>query len=375
VSEEAGEKTEQATDKRMKEVREKGKLSRSQDASTWVIVGACALMVPMLAARVLSTATDQLYLVSTVAKDPTTDSAVAALRAGAGSLAGTLLPLFAVAVLAAILAARAMGKIYFKKLEVKGAHFNPVNGMKKLFGPQAVWNGLKALLKSAAIGLVLWWVINQTIDDLVAAGLLPVHAVLGRASSALQTLIQLSVAAGVVLAVVDVFVTSKRNRKETKMSKQEVKDEYKQSEGDPQAKAHRRSLHHQMTRNGMISAISEADVVLVNPTHVAVALKYTPGNGAPRVTAKGKGLVAARLREVAAEKRIPLVRDIPLARALSRECEIGQEIPDQYFADVVAVLAFIMKLRTRGATGGIHTLGAPINSGPRPSKEHRAKRP
>jgi flagellar biosynthetic protein FlhB len=180
----------------------------------------------------------------------------------------------------------------------------------------------------------------------------------GKAMGLLRTV----AAAGLVLAAADYMVTRFRTEKGLKMSKQEVKDEHKQAEGDPHVKGAIRSRQRSMARARMISDVADADVLLVNPTHVAVALKYDPEKGAPRVIARGAGTVAAKIRAVAAEARVPLVQDVPLARALYRSCEVGQEIPRELFAAVAQVLAFVIARRGRGHTGGEHTT-------PRPSTE------
>jgi flagellar biosynthetic protein FlhB len=138
------------------------------------------------------------------------------------------------------------------------------------------------------------------------------------------------------------------------MSKEEVKQEYKQSEGDPMLKSAIRSRQLATSRNRMMADIATADVVLVNPTHVAVALRYEPSTGAPRVVARGAGAVAAKIRERAAEERIPLVRDIPLARALYSSTQVGQAIPSELFVAVASVLAFVISRRTVGSYGGEH---------------------
>ena len=130
-----------------------------------------------------------------------------------------------------------------------------------------------------------------------------------------------------MLAAADFFVVMRRNRKKTRMTKKEVKDENKSSEGDPLIKSQRRARQMAMSRNRMIAAIGDADVVLVNPTHFAVALKYEPGKSAPRVVAKGAGHIAARIREEAEAKNVPMVQDIPLARALHGACETGPGDP------------------------------------------------
>jgi flagellar biosynthetic protein FlhB len=176
------------------------------------------------------------------------------------------------------------------------------------------------------------------------------------AAGGIAALVQFAVAAGIVLAAADFFVVMRRNRKKTRMSKKEVQDENKNSEGDPLIRSQRRARQMAMSRNRMIAAIGDADVVLVNPTHVAVALKYEPGKSAPRVVAKGAGHVAARIREEAEEKNVPMVQDIPLARALHGACELGDEIPVDFYRAVAGVLAFVMALKARGAAAGMHRM-------------------
>ena len=128
----------------------------------------------------------------------------------------------------------------------------------------------------------------------------------------------------------------------------------KQSEGDPLLRAALRQRALDASRNRMMVDVAMADVVLVNPTHVSVALKYNQAMGAPRVVAKGAGVVAARIREIATENRVPLVEDVPLARALYRNCEVGTEIPADLYTAVARVLAFIMTLKKRGVHAGLH---------------------
>jgi flagellar biosynthetic protein FlhB len=162
---------------------------------------------------------------------------------------------------------------------------------------------------------------------------------------------------GLVIAVADYVVVRMKTMKKLKMSKYEITQEHKQAEGDPHMKAHRRAVAMSMSRNRMMSDVATADVLLVNPTHVAVALKYDASKGAPRVVAKGAGEIAAKLRERAAAARVPMVQDIPLARALHASCELGQEVPPQLFTAVARVLAFVMHLGARGVKGGFHRPG------------------
>lgn len=153
------------------------------------------------------------------------------------------------------------------------------------------------------------------------------------------------------------------------MTLKEVRDENKNMEGDPLIKSQRRSRQLAMSRNRMIAAVADSDVVLVNPTHVAVALKYEPGKSAPRVVAKGAGTIATRIREEAGSRQVPMVRDIPLARALHASCELGQEIPPDLYNAVARILAFVMALKSRGSAAGVHTM-APQTPQAAPSPIH-----
>jgi flagellar biosynthetic protein FlhB len=348
------EKTEQATDKRMREVREKGQLSRSQDLMAWLAVGGAAAMLPATINKASNAAVDQLFTVKSVIAAPDPAKAVAALEAGLGSLGGILGPLLLVVTVVVLAGSVLQGGISVKKFRAEFQHFNLLAGFKRMFGGQALWGGVKALLKTAVVGLVLYAVVQGLIPVLLTAGGLPVSGVLAAAAGGIGALIQFAVAAGLVLAAADIFVVMRRNRKKTRMSKKEVQDENKNTDGDPLIKSQRRSRQLTMSRNRMIAAIGDADVVLVNPTHVAVALKYDAGKSAPRVVAKGAGLIAARIRDEAEAKGVPMVQDVPLARALHSACDLGQEIPVDLYRSVAAVLAFVMSLKARGTSRGIH---------------------
>lgn len=354
----SGEKSEEATPKRMKRVREKGELSRSQDVTAWLGVGAAGLMMPPTIAAGSVAGIDQLHLIDILAQDPDPHVAVEALGNGLASLAATLTPFFIVVVAFVLAGAALQGGIHFKKFTGKFEQFNVVNGLKRVFGTQSLWEGVKVLAKTSAVAVVLYMVIQGLMPVLLTAGGLPVSELLVAAGGGAAALLQAAVVAGLVLAVADVFVIMKRNRKKTMMTKKEVKDENKAAEGDPLIKSQRRSRQLMMSRNRMIASVTDANVVLVNPTHVAVALKYEPGKSAPRVVAKGVGHLAARIRLQADTDQVPIVQDVPLARALHAACEIGEEIPTELYNGVARVLAFVMALQKRGSTSGTHTMSA-----------------
>jgi flagellar biosynthetic protein FlhB len=353
---ETGERTERATDRRMKEVRAKGQLSRSQDLTAWVGVGTAAIMLPGVVSRASNALADQVYTAAAMAAHPDPLVALRALDMALGSLAGILGPMLFAVVVAVTAAAAVQGGIRLKKFTPKFEQFNVVTGLKNVVGGQALWNGAKALLKTAVVGLVLYTVVQGLAPVLLQAGGLQISALLKAAGGGVVALVQYAVAAGMLLAAADVFVVARRNRKKTRMTKKEVKDENKSSDGDPLIKSARRQRQLAMARNRMMSAVAGADVVLVNPVHVAVALRYEPGKSAPRVVAKGADRVAARIRAEAEAKKVPMVKDIPLSRALHGACELGAEIPVELYNQVAAVLAFVMALKKHGRAAGMHQL-------------------
>ncbi|GAA1338077.1 EscU/YscU/HrcU family type III secretion system export apparatus switch protein [Arthrobacter roseus] len=359
MSTDAGERTEDATPKRMKEVRSKGELSKSEDLAAWLGVGAAVAMLPLTISHAAKSGTDQVFSFRTLIANPEPAVALQILEAGLGSLAYTLGPLLIVVLVVVILTASIQGGIHFKKFKGKFEQFNLLAGAKRVFGTQALWQGVKALLKTAVVGLVLLVVVQALTPVLMSAGGLSVASLLVAAKDGAGSLLQSAVMAGLVLAAADIIVVMRRNRKRTKMTMKEVKDENKNSEGDPLIKSQRRSRQLAMSRNRMMAAVADADVVMVNPTHVAVALKYEPGRAAPKVVAKGADLIAARIRKEAEEKGVPMVTDIPLARALHAACDIGQEIPVELYNAVARVLAFVMALKSRGAARGHLTMPEP----------------
>jgi flagellar biosynthetic protein FlhB len=243
-----------------------------------------------------------------------------------------------------------------KLLMPKFSRLNPLQGMKRLVGAQGWWSLAKALVKTAVLGGVAWAAVHHLVTSLPASGALTLASVLQVGTSTALTLVRWTAVAGVLLSAGDYAMVRRRNNKALKMTKHEVKEEMRQAEGDPHIKSTRRSRAIALTRQRMFAAIQAADVVVVNPTHVAVALKYEANKGAPRVVAKGADAVAARIRATAEQHRVPMVEDVPLARALYKACDVGQEIPVELFQAVASVLAFLFRLRKRGSVAGMHRL-------------------
>ncbi|BDZ39202.1 EscU/YscU/HrcU family type III secretion system export apparatus switch protein [Microbacterium suwonense] len=352
----SGERNQKATDKHLREARQKGKLSRSQDLTAWLGIGAAAVAMPSAMAAGAAAGTEQLIALPGIMRDPSPDSALGVLGLGLSSVLPTLGTLLGAVVVVTLLGAVVQGGVRMRKFSGRYEQFNILNGVKRIFGMQSLWEGAKALLKTGAIAIALWAVIATLIPVLSASGAHSVTLLLGTAADGTAALLQVAIMVGLGLAAIDVFVVMRRNTKHTRMTRREVTDEHKSSEGDPLIRQQRRSRQLAMSRNRMIAAVAGSDVVLVNPTHVAVALRYEPGRSAPKVVAKGKGVVAEKIRERATECGVPMVRDIPLARALHAACELGQEIPEELYTAVARVLVFVDMLRRRGSARGVHSV-------------------
>jgi flagellar biosynthetic protein FlhB len=359
----------------MREVRSKGQLARSQDLTAWVGIGAAAVMMPMTIEAGAVAGRAQLFDITSVAANPDPEKALQLLIEGLGTMGHILTPMLTVVCVAVLVAAALQGGIHVKKFAGKYDQFNPVSGLARTFGTHALWEGVKALAKTIVVGIVLTLVIQGLTPVLMTAGGLPVTVLLGAAHDGTAALVQSAVIAGLVLAAADVMVVMRRNRKRTRMTKKEVTDEHKSSEGDPLIRSQRRARQLAMSRNRMIAAVATADVVLVNPTTYAVALRYEPGKSAPRVVAKGAGVIAARIREQAETDRVPIVKDIPLTRALHGACELGQEIPVELYNAVARVLAFVLALKERGSRTGVHTMAAAPAAAPPPRPHAQPQTP
>jgi len=356
-----GEKTEKPTPKRLSEARKKGQVAKTPDLGAWLGLGAVVAVIPMVIGPTRVRLEVLLGSLSDVAKDPEPARMLTALAQGGAAILPAIAPLLAVSVVVAIVSSVAQGGFVLatKAAKPNWQRLDVLKGIKQLFSVVNLWQLVKSLIKTALIGGVLWMTVQGLVPVLLSGGGLTLAGVLAATTDGTASLVKIAVAAGVVLAAVDFAVQKAKTMKDLKMTKQEIKDEHKNSEGNPEIKAAIKGKQRAMSRNRMMAAVGEADVVLVNPTHVAVALKYEAGRGAPRVVAKGSGHVASRIRERATEAGVPMVSDVPLARALFAACEVEQEVPMHLYVAVAQVLAFVMALKRRGAVLGLHANPAP----------------
>jgi flagellar biosynthetic protein FlhB len=354
-----GEKTEAPTPQRLKKARKEGQIPRTQELGTWLGIAAASALLPMLVGNAFEAVQELFVHVGTVVKTPEIETVTTLLGTALRMFLTTLLPTALALLVVGVAASASQGGVHVatKPIKPELKKFNPLPGLKRMFGTQGLWETSKALIKTAALLTVVVITSDRAQALVSASGALPLSAVAATFADSAVLMFRVVAVTGLVLAVADYVVVRQKMMKQLKMSKYEITQEHKQAEGDPHMKAHRRGIQMSMSRNRMMAEVAEADVLLVNPTHVAVALKYEAAKGAPRVVAKGAGEVAAKLRERAAEAGVPLVQDIPLARALHASCEIGQEVPPQLFNAVARVLAFVMHLGTRGVKGGFHRPG------------------
>src|SRR3954466_15988327 len=329
----AGEKTEQPTQQRLKKARREGQIGRSQDIGAWCGMLAASIMLPRTLSSALDHAREIMARVPDVIADPQPAQALAILKEAMMSAARAVLPLALTMMAVGIAAAGAQGgiRVASKLFIPKFSRLNPLPGFKKMLGPQAMWEGTKALIKTGVLAGVLYMTMKDIVPLLMTSGRLQLGSLLSVVNNATLSLIRAASVAGIVMAAADYFVVRRRTNKQLRMTKEEVKQENKNTEGDPHVKGQIRQRQMAMARNRQMADVPTADVVLVNPTHVAVALRYEPEKGAPRVIAKGRGAIAAKIRELASEHRIPMVQDVPLARALHASTEVGQEIPAEFY--------------------------------------------
>lgn len=348
------EKTEKPTARRRKESRKEGQVPRTQELGGWATLMIVALVLPPLLGRELTALAELMRDCFSLRGPVEVADATTLLGQGARHVMVTLVVLGSAVMLVGVSAALAQGGFFVATKSVKPSlkKLDPIQGFKRVFGPQALWEGAKMLLKSAVVGLVAYGAVSAIMP--LIGGLVPISAVLEVVHAEVLGLLRTVAVAGLVMAAADYAIVRRRMGKKTRMSKHEVKQESKQTEGDPLLKGAIRSRQLATSRNRMMADVPTADVVLVNPTHVAVALSYDAERGAPRVVARGAGLVAQRIREEAAEHGVPLVRDVPLARALHRSTTVGQEIPAELYAAVAQVLAFVISRRSAGVRGGEH---------------------
>ena len=349
-------KTEAPSAKRKKEARQQGQIPKSREMTTWVSLLVATWVVPLMFRRAVKSVSQLLAHTLALVARPDEGAAVHLLGEGLGTAVLAVAPLAIGLMLVAVLTNVAQTGLVVstKRLKPKFSNLNPTKGIKRLLSPSSVWEGAKSLLKVGLLILVAWQTLRGVVPRFSDTGSVPLGTLIQVVVQQAINVVRKAAMLGLILALMDYAFQRRRIRKQMMMSKQELKEENKTTEGNPEIKNAIKARQFKMSRMRMMAEVAKADVVIVNPTHVSVALRYDPVRGAPRVLAKGTDEVALRIREEAERNGVPLVEDVPLARTLYRMCDIGAEIPAELYEAVARVLAFLFTLR---ATGRVRQLG------------------
>ena len=353
------ERTEPASPQRLQKAREEGQVIQSRELGTFVVLMVSGATLWAISGS-LGRAMSQIVR-GGLAFDPgvARDSAhVMTLLSGLFFDATLALAPFLVLVLIAALASPILlrGWIFSTKaLAPKFNRLNPLTGIKRMISAQGLVELVKSLAKVGLLGGVAAWLIWANLDAIFSLSLEQPKTAIAHMGDLIGKIFLLVSGAMIFVVLIDLPFQIWHHFKQLRMSKEEVRREHKENEGDPHLKARIRQQQREVARRRMMAEIPTADVVVTNPTHYAVALKYTEGKmRAPRVVAKGADLVAAKIREVAAEHNIPMLEAPPLARALFRHTDIGDEIPTTLYTAVAEVLAYVFQLRHYKEAGGVY---------------------
>jgi len=345
------EKTEEPTSKRLDDARKKGQIARSREFNTFAMLIASAGLLLILGKQMgnglLHIMQTQFQLSRDVIFDP--ESPIIYLKRV--MLDGVILiaPFMAVMVIVAILAPLILGGWVFtwEAITPKFEKLDPLKGLARMFALHGLIELGKALLKLVLIVIVAYVLGKHFLAELLGLHAEPLQQSIGHALDIIGFCFLVLCASLIVVVTVDVPYQLYDHSKKLKMTLQEIKDEMKESEGSPEVKARQRRTQMSMAQNRMMAEVPKADVIITNPTHFAVALKYdTSSNAAPKLVAKGADLIAAHIRSLAAGAKVPLVASPPLARALYYSTEIDKEIPKGLYLAVAQVLAYVYHLKT-----------------------------
>lgn len=352
------ERTEQPTSKRIERAREDGDVPRSREMATCVLLLVGGSTIWMFTGPLVTSLNRILVSVLTFEREQAYDPALlfASLSGHFVEIAQSLIPIAFLMLLAAIASPLILGGWLFntKSLMPKISRIDPISGFGRLFSLNSLVDLGKAIAKTLLVGTVAWMVMRSHIDAVLGLGVESLKTSTSHTAQLLWSSFITMACALIFIAILDVPYQIWSYTRKLKMTRQDVKQENKESEGDPHIKGKIRAMQRAMARRRMMSNVPTADVVVTNPTHYAVALKYTEGRmGAPQVVAKGTGAVAARIREVALENKVALLEAPPLARALHFHTEIGEEIPESLYTAVAEVLAYVFQLRAYNKQGGV----------------------
>jgi flagellar biosynthetic protein FlhB len=347
-----GDRTEKATPKRQEEARKKGQVAKSADLNGAVVMlaGLLALSAfgPAMFHQLRDSMQETLGLISTpdVLDGP---GLIRVFGAGMRTVGVAVAPIAGVCAFAGLAVNVVQVRFRFsgEALKPDPKRINPLQGAKNIFGPQALVEAGKSIAKVGAVGGIAALAVFPKLEDLAALVGMPPGEFVPTLAKTVLAIAQRASLAYLAIGLADYLWQRYRHEKQLRMTKQEVKDEFKQHGLPPEVRAALRRRQAQAARARMMAAVPGADVVVTNPTHVAVALVYDGSKPAPEVVAKGQDLIAMQIRRVAEENDVPVISDPPLARSINSTVEVGHQIPEELFQGVAQLLAFVYRTAGR----------------------------
>lgn len=345
------EKTEEPTGKRLEDARKKGQIARSRELNTFAMLIVSATLLLMQGEKIGKGLLEMMRTEFQLSRATIFDPVSTTLHFKQAMIDGLMLiaPFFALTVIVAIVAPISLGGWIFswEAISPKLEKLDPIKGIPRLFAVRGLVEMLKALLKILLVFAVAIALYRSFINELLGLGAEHLEQSIGHALSIIGMCFLLLSASLVLIAMIDVPYQLWDHSKKLKMTLQEIKDEHKDSEGSPEVKGRQRRMQMDMAQNRMMAEVPKADVIVTNPSHYAVALKYDQNsNSAPKLVAKGVDLIAAQIRNLAIGADVPLVASPPLARALYYSTEIDKEIPQGLYLAVAQILAYVYQLKS-----------------------------
>ena len=336
------EKTEQGTPRKHQQAREKGQVARSRELVSMSATAGVIIMFYFSGSSFIDNLSEMMrkFLDMQYGRNP-----LVAMRFAVSEMLWILMPFLGISFTFALLSGVGQGGLVLKPLGVEVERLNPLNGLKKLFSKHSLVDFLKSLFKFLVGGFIFYSVVKSIVAISPVTAAMDINGIVSIAGKLLFKAVLLAFVTFLVFAVLDYLHERWKFENSLKMTKEEIKQEFRETEGDPLIKSRVKSIQKEMARKRMMQEVPKATVVITNPTHIAVALKYRKEDmSAPMVVAKGAGFIAEKIKEIAGKNRIPIVEDKPLARALYK-LRINACIPVELYRAVAKILAYIFNLR------------------------------
>lgn len=345
----SGEKTEDPTAKKLADARKKGQIARSKDLGTMFVLVGSAVALMIVGSALVESMTFIMKRLFTLSRRESLDinALFGVLQATVSDVIAPLLWIFFIIVFAAFVGNTMLGGMSFsmEAMAPKLNRLSPIEGFKRMFGVKAIVEFIKSLLKFLVVFIVAYLLLHSLFDEILSLSLEAVPLNFKHATDMLLWMfLALALSIGIIAAIDAPYQTWEHNR-QLKMTKQEVKDEFKNTEGSPEIKGRIRRTQYEMSQRRMMQDVPDSDVVITNPTHYSIALKYDVNSGgAPQLVAKGIDEMAMHIRTIAKEHQVEIIQSPALARSLYYTAEVNEDIPEELFAAVAQVLAFVYQL-------------------------------